>query len=41
MPTMTYASRREQLETYFDRTAAEAWSRLTSLASGVLINTPN
>jgi magnesium-protoporphyrin O-methyltransferase len=27
---MTYASRREQLETYFDRTAAEAWSRLTS-----------
>jgi magnesium-protoporphyrin O-methyltransferase len=30
MPTLTYASRREQLETYFDRTAAEAWSRLTS-----------
>lgn len=30
MPTLTYESRREQLETYFDRTAAEAWSRLTS-----------
>ena len=30
MPTLTYASRREELETYFDRTAAEAWSRLTS-----------
>ncbi len=30
MPTLTYASRREQLEDYFDRTAAEAWSRLTS-----------
>jgi magnesium-protoporphyrin O-methyltransferase len=32
-PTMTspsYAARRGQLETYFDRTAVEAWSRLTS-----------
>jgi magnesium-protoporphyrin O-methyltransferase len=26
----TYELRRTQLETYFDRTAAEAWSRLTS-----------
>jgi len=26
----TYAQRRGQLETYFDRTAAAAWSRLTS-----------
>ena len=26
----TYIARREQLETYFDRTAVEAWSRLTS-----------
>lgn len=30
MPTLTYAERRGQLETYFDRTAVEAWSRLTS-----------
>jgi magnesium-protoporphyrin O-methyltransferase len=30
MPTATYAERRGQLETYFDRTAVEAWSRLTS-----------
>ncbi|MEM9590331.1 MAG: magnesium protoporphyrin IX methyltransferase [Pseudomonadota bacterium] len=30
MPTVTYLERREQLETYFDRTAAEAWSRMTS-----------
>src|SRR5271155_1816393 len=30
MPGATYAQRRGQLETYFDRTAAEAWSRLTS-----------
>src|SRR4051794_27680582 len=32
-PTLTspsYAARRGQLETYFDRTAVEAWSRLTS-----------
>lgn len=30
MPSLTYQSRREELETYFDRTAADAWSRLTS-----------
>ncbi len=30
MPTLTYHARREQLEDYFDRTAVEAWSRLTS-----------
>jgi magnesium-protoporphyrin O-methyltransferase len=30
MPTLTYHQRRGQLETYFDRTAVEAWSRLTS-----------
>lgn len=30
MPTMTYHRRRGQLESYFDRTAVEAWSRLTS-----------
>jgi magnesium-protoporphyrin O-methyltransferase len=30
MPTVTYLERREQLETYFDRTAVDAWSRLTS-----------
>jgi magnesium-protoporphyrin O-methyltransferase len=30
MPTLTYQERRGQLLTYFDRTAAEAWSRLTS-----------
>lgn len=30
MPTLTYHERRGELETYFDRTAAEAWSRLTS-----------
>lgn len=30
MHTATYAARRGQLLTYFDRTAAEAWSRLTS-----------
>jgi magnesium-protoporphyrin O-methyltransferase len=29
-PTHTYALRRAQLETYFDRTAVEAWKRLTS-----------
>jgi magnesium-protoporphyrin O-methyltransferase len=32
MPTVSYLERREQLETYFDRTAIEAWSRLTSEA---------
>ncbi len=30
MPNMSYQERRGQLETYFDRTAVEAWSRLTS-----------
>ncbi|MDE2080784.1 MAG: magnesium protoporphyrin IX methyltransferase [Burkholderiales bacterium] len=30
MDTATYADRRGQIETYFDRTAAEAWARLTS-----------
>jgi magnesium-protoporphyrin O-methyltransferase len=30
MPSATYAQRRGQLEVYFDRTAAAAWSRLTS-----------
>jgi len=32
MTTRTYATRRGELETYFDRTAAEAWARLTSTA---------
>ncbi len=30
MHSATYTERRGQLETYFDRTAAEAWKRLTS-----------
>ncbi|WP_420346301.1 magnesium protoporphyrin IX methyltransferase [Pelagibius sp.] len=30
MATASYFERRSELETYFDRTAAEAWSRLTS-----------
>lgn len=30
MQTATYQQRRGQLETYFDRTANEAWARLTS-----------
>ena len=30
MHTLSYERRRGQLETYFDRTAVEAWSRLTS-----------
>ena len=30
MQTATYQERRGQLETYFDRTAVDAWSRLTS-----------
>ena len=30
MESTTYQQRRGQLEAYFDRTAAEAWSRLTS-----------
>ncbi len=30
MSSATYLARRGQLETYFDRTAADAWARLTS-----------
>lgn len=30
MASATYIARRQQLETYFDRTAVEAWKRLTS-----------
>ena len=30
MTTSTYIARRGEIETYFDRTAAEAWRRLTS-----------
>jgi len=30
MHTLSYEQRRGQLETYFDRTAVEAWTRLTS-----------
>lgn len=30
MPTISYEVRRGQLETYFDRTAVQAWTRLTS-----------
>jgi magnesium-protoporphyrin O-methyltransferase len=30
MPTLTYQTRRGELETYFDRTAVDAWKRLTS-----------
>ncbi|CCG06653.1 magnesium protoporphyrin IX methyltransferase [Pararhodospirillum photometricum] len=30
MPTGSYDARRGQIQTYFDRTAAEAWKRLTS-----------
>ncbi|MGG5811066.1 magnesium protoporphyrin IX methyltransferase [Falsiroseomonas sp. CW058] len=30
MPTVSYQARRGELETYFDRTAAKAWERLTS-----------
>jgi magnesium-protoporphyrin O-methyltransferase len=32
MANTTYLERREQIETYFDRTAAQAWERLTSTA---------
>lgn len=32
MPQTTYLERRDQIETYFDRTAAQAWERLTSTA---------
>jgi len=30
MPTLSYETRRGELATYFDRTATEAWARLTS-----------
>ena len=30
MPAVTYLQRRGEIETYFDRTAADAWRRLTS-----------
>jgi len=30
MPTVSYRARRGELRTYFDRTAVDAWSRLTS-----------
>jgi magnesium-protoporphyrin O-methyltransferase len=30
MTTLTYVERRGQLETYFDRTAVDAWARMTS-----------
>lgn len=30
MPTATYENRRGEIEEYFDRTAADAWKRLTS-----------
>jgi len=32
MSTLSYETRRSELETYFDRTAVEAWARLTSTA---------
>jgi len=32
MPAMGYEQRRTEVETYFDRTAADAWARLTSNA---------
>lgn len=32
MSTLTYLERRGELEVYFDRTAADAWARLTSTA---------
>ena len=32
MATVTYQERRGELKTYFDRTAVEAWARLTSTA---------
>lgn len=32
MHTLTYRHRRRELETYFDRTAMQAWSKLTSTA---------
>jgi magnesium-protoporphyrin O-methyltransferase len=33
MPTVSYQERRQALETYFDRTAVDAWKRLTSDAA--------
>ncbi len=30
MSHLTYTERRGQIETYFDRTAVQAWARLTS-----------
>jgi magnesium-protoporphyrin O-methyltransferase len=30
MPTLSYETRARELETYFDRTAVDAWARLTS-----------
>jgi magnesium-protoporphyrin O-methyltransferase len=30
LPNVSYLQRRDQLETYFDRTAVDAWARLTS-----------
>jgi magnesium-protoporphyrin O-methyltransferase len=30
MPTLSYLERRGELETYFDRTAVDAWKKLTS-----------
>jgi magnesium-protoporphyrin O-methyltransferase len=30
MPAMSFQQRRDAIETYFDRTAADAWARLTS-----------
>jgi len=30
MPTATFNNRKQELETYFDRTAVDAWSKLTS-----------
>ena len=30
MVSSTYTARKQQLETYFDRTAVDAWKRLTS-----------
>ncbi|MDX2233893.1 MAG: magnesium protoporphyrin IX methyltransferase [Hyphomonadaceae bacterium] len=32
MTTQTYVDRRQRLETYFDRTASDAWAQLTSTA---------
>jgi magnesium-protoporphyrin O-methyltransferase len=30
MPTLSYLERRSELETYFDRTAVDAWKKMTS-----------